>query len=37
MGKEFSMTPRAIAAVLLLSATFARAEALDDVLSTEIL
>ena len=37
MGKEFSITPRAVAAVLLLSATLARADAVDDVLSAEIL
>ena len=36
MGKEFSITPRAVAAVLLFSATLARADAVDDVLSAEI-
>src|ERR1017187_6500735 len=36
MGIEFSKTPRAVAAVLLLSAALARADALGDLLSAEI-
>jgi D-alanyl-D-alanine carboxypeptidase len=36
MGEESSITPRAVAAVLLLSATLARADAVDDLLSAEI-